>query len=206
MGNFKQRLGKKVKSGLRSGVKLGGYALGGYLMYKEMTEGGMTADAIDATKKGVEDLKGTAMMLQDAELKRKAEELKAKGTDVLEAGASLQGAKKGKALGEQVYKEGKLAKEQAEVIKKYAQDRQAGVPNVPSVKSLAEHNRERDRKIKESQVKNEQQRKRDAEQKAIESAVSSAKMSDYERRCQQKYPNSDYKRSLCNKGMVGYRP
>ena len=206
MGKFAQRIGQKVKSGLRTGVKLGGFALGGYLAYKEATEGGMIGDAIDKGKKGVEDAEGVAMMLKDAELKRKAEELKAKGTDVLEAGASLQGAKKGKALGEQVYQEGKLAKEQAEVIKNYAQDRQAGVPNVPSVKSLAEHNRERDRLIADSQVKNEQQRKRDAEQKAIENAVSSANMSDYERRCKQKYPNSDYKRSLCNKGMVGYRP
>ena len=205
MGNFKQRLGKKVKSGLRTGVKLGGYALGGYLMYKEATEGGMIGDAIDKTKKGTEDLKGTAMMLQDAELKQKAQELKEKGTDVLETGVSYQGAKKGKKLGEEVYKEGKLAKEKAEMIKIIAQERQKGSSH-PSVEAMAIHNRERDRKIKESQVKNEQQRKRDAEQKAIESAVSSARMSDYERRCQQKYPNSDYKRSLCNKGVVGYRP
>lgn len=205
MGNFKQRLGKKVKSGLRSGVKLGGYALGGYLMYKEATEGGMIGDAIDKTKKGTEDLKGTAMMLQDADLKQKAGELKEKGTDVLETGVSYQGAKKGKKLGEEVYKEGKLAKEKAEMLKIIAEERQKGSKH-PSVEAMAIHNRERDRKIKESQVKNEQQRKRDAEQKAIESAVSSARMSDYERRCQQKYPNSDYKRSLCNKGMVGYRP
>jgi adenine-specific DNA methylase len=201
MGNFKQRLGKKVKSGLRSGVKLGGYALGGYLMYKEMTEGGMTADAIDATKKGVEDLKGTAMMLQDAELKQKAQELKEKGTDVLETGVSYQGAKKGKKLGEQVYTEGKLAKEKAEIIKKIAEERQKGSKH-PSVEAMAKHNRERDRKIKESQVQNEQQRKRDKERKEIEDAVSSARMSDTERRCKQRFPKEGMKRSLCNKGML----